>query len=106
MARKAKVGWPKRKPRSGLQRRELKAACGAKAFLDPKKLAYPVMKKGCNFDCQGVSSAYKRARQQRSMAQNAGMSHEAAYHNRIAKKAHTLGKRLGCLWARRPFPRG
>jgi len=104
--RKTRTGWAKRKPRSGLQRRELKAACGRRAFLDPKKDAYPVMGKGCAFDCQGVSSAYKRARQQHAMAKNAGMGHEAAYHNKIARKAHALGRKLGCSWASWPFPKG
>lgn len=92
--RKTATGWRKRAPQRGSQRRELKVSCGAQAFLDAKKLAYPVMststgKAACTFDCGGIQAAYKRARQQHS--------------NKLAKKAHRLGKRLGCTWAARPF---
>lgn len=107
--RKTETGWPKRKPRSGLQRRELKESCGAQAFLDPKKLAYPVMTpptgraRACTLDCAGAQAAYKRARQQHSIAKKAGFPTDAAYHNRMAKKAHALGKKFGCKWAARAF---
>jgi hypothetical protein len=87
----------------------LKESCGARAFLDAKKLAYPVMTapkgkaRACTFDCGGIQAAYKRARQQHGIAKKAGFPSDAAYHNKMAKKAHNLGKRLACKWAARPF---
>lgn len=110
--RRTKLGWSERKPRSGLQRRELLEKCGRKSFLDPDKRAYPVMapprgRAACTYDCGGVQAAYKRARQQSSIARKAGgpqkFKKEAAYHNKMAKKAHALGRRLGCTWAKRAF---
>ena len=74
-----------------------------------QKLAYPVMTpptgraRACTLDCAGAQAAYKRARQQHSIAKKAGFPTDAAYHNRMAKKAHALGKKFGCKWAARAF---
>lgn len=107
--RKAKTGWSKRAPSSELQRRKLKEKCGAKAFLDPKELAYPIMtvSKGgaqaCTFDCAGIQAAYKRARQRHAIAKKRKFAADAHHHNQIAKKAHKKGRELGCNWAKHPF---
>lgn len=106
--RATKKGWAKRKPRSDAQRRALKQKCGRGAFLDPDKLAYPVMtpprgRAKCTFDCAGAQAAYKRARQQSSIAGKAGFEADSKYHNKMARKAHARGRQMGCAWAKRPF---
>lgn len=57
------MGWSKRAPKTMKERRALKARCGAKAFLDPKNLKFPVMAKNgrCVIDCAGVRAAKSRA---------------------------------------------
>jgi len=72
-------GWAAQSPQKGTERHQLKTKCGSKAFLQPEKEGYPVMrlKSGkCEYECRGIQSAYNRSRQ---------------YHNEpIAKKALAL----------------
>lgn len=79
-------GWRKLAPKIPSERRALLARCGTKAFLDPRKLKFPIMaKKGpCVADCEGLRAAYARAKQYR--------------HPTAAAKAKRLGKRAKCHW--------
>jgi hypothetical protein len=83
----AKKGWSRRAPKTQRERRALYARCGAKAFLDPKNLKFPVMAKSgpCVLDCAGVKAAYSRAKQYR--------------RGKTAGKAKRLGTRAACRWA-------
>jgi len=80
-------GWRKLAPKIPSERRALLARCGAKAFLEPKKLKFPIMAKTgpCVVDCEGLRTAYARAKQFR--------------HTKAAAKAKRLGKRAACHWA-------
>lgn len=80
-------GWRRRAPKTKREREALYARCGAKAFLDPKNLKFPVMGKTgpCVPDCEGVRAAYSRAKQYR--------------HRKAAGKAKRLGTRAACHWA-------
>jgi hypothetical protein len=102
--RKAKTvkGWGKAAPKTMQQRRALKARCGAKAFLDPKNLKYPVMAKSgpCVVNCQGARAAKARLGQMVSTAENAGKPKDAARYRRMQKKADKLGKTAACHWAK------
>lgn len=83
----SKRSWSKRAPKTKREREALYARCGAKAFLDPKNLKFPVMAKSgpCVPDCVGVKAARSRAKQYR--------------HGKVAGKAKRLGKRAACRWA-------
>jgi hypothetical protein len=81
-------GWRGRAPKTLFERRELLRRCGAKAFLDPKHLKYPVMAKGstsCAIDCQGLRAAKARAGQY--------------HHRKLEAKAERKGKSAHCGWA-------
>jgi hypothetical protein len=86
---KSTKGWARLKPSRKSDRRALKKRCGASAFLDPKKLKYPVVAVGggCTPDCRGIRSAKARAAQGR--------------HRKLVAKAERLAKRVGCKFARR-----
>jgi hypothetical protein len=80
-------GWARAKPKTKAQRTALYARCGARAFLDPKRLKYPVVAAGggCQPDCRGIRSAKSRA---------------AAQHKpRIVKKADRIAASVACEWA-------
>lgn len=79
-------GWAKHAPKLRSERQALKKRCGAKAFLDPKKLGFPVVAKsgGCKLDCQGILTAMRRAKQ--------------FHHPKIAKKAARIGTKAKCHW--------
>ena len=80
-------GWRARAPHLVSERRALLARCGAKAFLDAKRLKFPVMAKSgpCKIDCEGLRAALSRARQFR--------------HARAGAKARRMGARARCHWA-------
>ena len=80
-------GWARRAPKKPKDRRELLYRCGARAFLDPKKMKYPIMGKNapCVIDCTGVRAAESRA---------------GRYAPRLATKAKKIGRRAGCAWTR------
>jgi len=84
-------GWKAAAPKTPNERREVKAVCGAKAFLQPSRDAYPVVRKhprgkaDCKPDCGGVLAAYERARQ--------GNKSPAT-----AKKALRMAQRMRCSW--------
>jgi hypothetical protein len=67
-------------------RRALKARCGARAFLDPKNLKFPVMAKSgaCIVSCAGLRAAFSRARQY--------------HHPRVASAAKKKATRATCAW--------
>ena len=80
------ISWTKTVPKTKKARRALMDKCGARAFLDPKWLKFPIVGKhaGCKPSCSGLEAAFKRARQ---------------YHRaKIAKKARQLAKRAKCAW--------
>ena len=76
-------GWAKAAPKRTTVRRAQLKRCGAKCYLSPKKLKFPVCPKGsCKVSCKGAQSAYIRARQWK--------------HSKVAKKAaRILKKRCG-----------
>lgn len=80
-------GWAKRAPKLVSERRALLARCGAKAFLDPKRLKFPIMAKSgaCIVDCQGLRVAKARAAQ--------------FHHRTMVAKADKVGDRSACAWA-------
>lgn len=59
------MSWRARAPKTRRERRALKRRCGARAFLDPDRLMFPVMAKHgrCVIDCEGARAALSRARQ-------------------------------------------
>lgn len=72
-------GWAKNSPKKGIERHNLKATCGASAFLDPKNEKYPVKNQKCEYVCEALNSAKNRACQ---------YDHEA-----IADRAQKLGQK-------------
>lgn len=84
---KSTKGWRKLAPKSPSERRALLARCGKRAFLQPSKLKFPIMRKTgpCVVDCEGLRAAKARAAQYG--------------HTSIAKKAEAKGKRGSCRWA-------
>jgi len=84
-------GWRERMPKRGIGRRAALKLYGAKAFLDPAGMRYPVVDpRTGRYDPQGVLAAYKRAAQQGEP--------------QIVRKALSLAKRLGLPWAQNPIP--
>lgn len=84
-------GWGAAKPSSGQRiRRGVAKRCGASAFLEHRRdgtLHYVVRDpKSCCLDCRAIREAKQRASQHR--------------HPGLVKKAHALGKRAGCSWAK------
>lgn len=50
-----KEEWLKRKPTTPAERQDLMDRCGAKCFLEPDELKYPVCSKySCDYDCDGL----------------------------------------------------
>jgi hypothetical protein len=87
-AARSTKGWRRRAPHLKSERKALHARCGAKAFLDPKRLKFPIMAKHgpCVPDCEGIRAAKSRAAQ--------------FHHRHAAAKAERLGKRAACHWAK------
>jgi hypothetical protein len=62
-------GWSIRAPKKGTERHILKRECGNQCFLIPEKEAFPICTKyaltapKCKFDCGGLLTAFRRARQ-------------------------------------------
>ena len=85
---KSTKGWRRRAPHLTSERRALKKRCGAKAFLDPKRLKFPIVAKmgGCAIDCAGLEAAVRRAGQ--------------FHHRKVEAKAKRLGKHAACRWAK------
>jgi hypothetical protein len=82
-------GWSLRAPKKGLERHELKAKCKSQCFLLPRREAFPVCSKyaintSCNYDCGGILTAYRRARQY-------------GYED-VATAAMKLAKKTKCTW--------
>lgn len=84
---KSTGGWQRNAPRTKGERRALLARCGARAFLQPAKLKFPIMRKGgpCVPDCEGLRAAKLRAAQYG--------------HRAVEKKADAKGSRAACRWA-------
>ena len=83
-------GWRAQAPHSINPRRKLMERCGEGAFLEPKKLKFPIVpakSKVCKPSCKGIESALVRAKQNK--------------HPSAAKKAEELLEKLNCP-ARRP----
>lgn len=85
-------GWSKQMPHRGAERRRLMKQCGAKAFLMPKTLKFPIVKAShgrsisCVTSSKGVLVAYRRAQQYG--------------YPKIAKKAYNIAKREGFTWVK------
>jgi hypothetical protein len=81
-------GWARAKPKTKADRRALKQRCGAKAFLQPSKLKYPIMAKsgGCVVDCRALRAAKSRAGQR--------------HHRKLEAKADRRARAARCAWAR------
>ena len=56
-------GWKNASPKRGSQRRAIMSKCGAKCFLSPKNLKFPICGKNCVQDCRGIAAAKSRASQ-------------------------------------------
>lgn len=85
---KPKAAWGRKAPKTVHERRALLARCGARAFLDPKGMKFPVMPKrgACTVDCAGLRAAYARAKQYG--------------HRKAAAQAKKLAGRAACAWRR------
>jgi hypothetical protein len=104
-ARKTKrttKGWAKRAPSRVSARRELKKRCGAKAFLLPGELKYPIMAKSgpCTIDCQGLRAAKSRLGAMATSAKRVKRYAESKKFRRLQMKADRIGRKAGCRWAR------
>lgn len=79
-------GWKRLAPHTRGDRRKLLARCGAKAFLLPKQLKYPVMAKSgpCVVDCTGLRAALSRA---------------ARFSPKAKAKAKRLAHAHRCAWS-------
>ncbi len=79
-------GWKLRSPQRGTSRHLLHEKCGDLCFLMPEREGFPVCAKyeltapSCKFDCGGISTAYRRAKQYK--------------YPLVAKKAKKLSKIL------------
>lgn len=80
-------GWGKRKPILQSERRTVAKKYGRGCFLDKRGLRFPVCGKTGHIDCDGLKSAYARARQ---------FGHKA-----WADRALRLAKRHECDWVQR-----
>jgi len=80
---KTTKGWPRISKRD---RVKLLEQCGPEAFLQPEKLKFPVMTKGCVLDCRGIRVAKSRAAQH--------------HHRNIVSRADSVGRSAKCRWAR------
>lgn len=85
-------GW--NPPKGPKQRRAFAARHGAACFLKKrttktglKDYEFPVCNRSGSYDCRGILSAFRRAKQNRDI--------------KTAAKAKRLGKRSGCAWARK-----
>lgn len=62
-------GWDLRSPPKGKSRHLLKEKCTSKCFLMPEREGFPVCtryeltKPDCKYDCGGIITAYRRAKQ-------------------------------------------
>lgn len=65
MSSRPSKGWKKSAPRLLSARRALIANCGAKCFLDPRRLKYPICDKSmdCKIQCAGLLAAAVRSAQ-------------------------------------------
>ena len=78
------IGWSVRAPKRGTARHTLIFKCGSKCFLMPDKEGFPVCTSNCMFDCGGILSAYRRAKQFK--------------HPQVAKQARLLAMQQNCSW--------
>lgn len=79
-------GWKTRAPSRGEERKIQYEKCGDKCFLLPEKYGFPICAKGtCDPDCDGIVTAYRRARQY--------------HHEDVAQRAIKKGIETNCGWA-------
>lgn len=74
-------------PKSQRDRRSFKERCGSKCFLRPQDLKFPICSSNCEPQCNGLLSAYIRAKQWN--------------YNTEALKARHIGRQNNCGWALR-----
>ena len=75
--------WKNDVPSRGQERYEQYEKCGDKCFLRPSNKGFPI----CERNCEGILSAYRRARQ---------------YHYEdIATSAKHIGVQSDCHWAKK-----
>ena len=90
--------WEEKKPKTKWERQEVLEKCGSKCFLEPKELKFPICNKSCCLDCDGLRSAYVRARALITASLRANRRDLAEKYRRIAEEAKRLAEKHGCLW--------
>jgi len=96
--KKDQWNWEELKPKTKSQRREIYQKYGAKCFLRPENLGFPVCNIRGEIDCDGLRAAYVRARSLVTAALRANKPELAKEYEQIALKAVQLAKQYGCLW--------
>ena len=81
--KKTTKAWPRYTQR---ERRAIFDRCGSEAFLDPRRLKYPLVSPDCRPDCRGIRTAKQRA---------------AMHAPHLVARADAAGRAGGCRWARR-----
>ena len=82
----AGAGWHDRAPKRGTPRHTLMNKCGSKCFLMPDTEGFPICASSytCEFDCDGILAAYRRAKQYK--------------YPQVAETARLLATKQGCPW--------
>jgi len=81
------TSWRDVAPRKQSDRVALKNSCGSKCFLRPQDLKFPICNKKCEPQCNGLLSAYIRAKQWK--------------YEKEALSARRIGRQHDCGWALR-----
>ena len=94
--RKTKKYWRHMKP-SKKGRKTYKKKFGAKCFLYPKDLKYPIChKKTGKVECKGLLAAHNRA----MLSVRRKLKPKKYSYKQITKKARKLGKKYRCKWVK------
>lgn len=91
--------WSELKPKTKAEREELLKKFGARCFLGPKSLKFPI----CAYpsgaiSCDGLRAAYVRARS--LMGATKDRHPELYKYSKIAERALELAKKFGCEWVK------
>ena len=94
--RKTKKYWKHMKP-SKKGRKTYKKKFGAKCFIYPRKLKYPIChKKTGKVECKGLLAAHNRA----MLSVRRKLKPKKYSYKRITQKARKLGKKYRCKWVK------
>ncbi|MEM4976165.1 MAG: hypothetical protein QXT64_02450 [Desulfurococcaceae archaeon] len=94
-----KWDWDLVKPKLPSQRWEVKEKYGDKCFLRPDDLGFPICNVHGQLDCDGLRAAYVRARALVTASKKVGREDIAREYERIAERALSIAKEVGCGWA-------